>query len=154
MDVMTDNPNLDYQIRPFVMGDMPAILSIEAASFGQDAWKVDEFMGLLDYDDTVFLVAAKQDSLIGYCCGILDDNEGYIASIAVGPNVRQAGIGTALLNAVCQQLAEQGGTSAALHVRVSNEAAVQLYKKLGFLVEATIPNYYEDDEAAYYMARC
>jgi len=40
-----------------------------------------------------------------------------------------------------------------LEVRVTNEAGVNLYKKLGLEVVRTIPGYYSDGEDAYVMSK-
>jgi ribosomal-protein-alanine N-acetyltransferase len=40
-----------------------------------------------------------------------------------------------------------------LEVRVTNEAAISLYKKLGFEVTRTINGYYSDGEDAYVMTK-
>jgi ribosomal-protein-alanine N-acetyltransferase len=40
-----------------------------------------------------------------------------------------------------------------LEVRVSNDDAVGLYKRMGFEVERTVRGYYSDGEDAYIMSR-
>jgi ribosomal-protein-alanine N-acetyltransferase len=40
-----------------------------------------------------------------------------------------------------------------LEVRITNEPAVNLYKKLGFQVTRTLKGYYADGEDAYLMSR-
>ena len=40
-----------------------------------------------------------------------------------------------------------------LEVRVTNEAAISLYKKLGFEVTRTLNGYYSDGEDAYVMTK-
>ena len=40
-----------------------------------------------------------------------------------------------------------------LEVRVTNDDAVRLYRKLGFQVTGTMQGYYKDGESAYLMAQ-
>lgn len=40
-----------------------------------------------------------------------------------------------------------------LNVRVSNRAAVELYRKLNYQITMNKPNHYEDGEEAYYMRK-
>jgi ribosomal-protein-alanine N-acetyltransferase len=48
---------------------------------------------------------------------------------------------------------EQGANELFLEVRVSNEAAVNLYQSLGFKILKEIRHYYRDFEGAYLMAQ-
>ncbi|RLE74023.1 MAG: ribosomal-protein-alanine acetyltransferase, partial [Thermoprotei archaeon] len=40
-----------------------------------------------------------------------------------------------------------------LEVRISNTAAINLYKKLGFNIEKRLKNYYPDGEDCYVMTK-
>lgn len=96
-----------------------------------------------------FFVAVENGRVLGYIgisC-ILD--EGYIANIAVYPNERKKGVGTALLERVFSLARDEGLSFVTLEVRVSNSAAISLYKKLGFNKEGVRPNFYRgpDEDA-------
>ncbi|MEM0223105.1 MAG: GNAT family N-acetyltransferase, partial [Thermofilum sp.] len=67
---------------------------------------------------------------------------------------RRRGIGTALMIEAMESMKKfYGAEEYYLEVRVSNEPAIRLYKKLGYSVIKVIPNYYLDGEDAYLMAR-
>jgi ribosomal-protein-alanine N-acetyltransferase len=78
---------------------------------------------------------------------------GRILVMAVKTERRDAGIGTALLQAFVKQCAREGLTSVVLEVRVSNLRAQEFYRRYGFWEEDRIDNYYPDDENAIVMAR-
>jgi len=78
---------------------------------------------------------------------------GHIVSIAVLPEHRRKGIATSLIKLSLNALAyEYGCDEAYLEVRVSNVPAIQLYRKIGFVVRELQRRYYADGEDAYVMA--
>jgi ribosomal protein S18 acetylase RimI-like enzyme len=72
----------------------------------------------------------------------------YIYSIATHPDHRGKNISDKLIQAVINR-----GHDVHLHVRTSNEKAINLYKKHGFEVYHTIKKHYGDGESAHYMIR-
>lgn len=81
---------------------------------------------------TSFYVARSKNSVSGYMGVSKIAGEGYVTNIAVLPTYRRQGIGKALLEYVlndCKNELE----FISLEVRVSNTAAISLYKKLGFV---------------------
>lgn len=77
---------------------------------------------------------------------------GHIVSVAVLPNYRRKGIGEELVRRAVHALSnEYGCEEAYLEVRVSNDAAISLYRKIGFVVKETQRRYYADGEDAYVM---
>jgi ribosomal-protein-alanine N-acetyltransferase len=79
---------------------------------------------------------------------------GHVISIAVLPEYRKKGIGTALLNEAINRMKNNYGTEAVyLEVRVSNKDAISLYKKMGFEEVRIIKEYYRNGEDAYVMVK-
>ena len=78
--------------------------------------------------------------------------KGHVVSIAVMPDYRKMGIGKALLQEAFKAMVEYGASEAFLEVRIGNNEAINLYKKLGLNVVKTLEYYYRDGENAYLMA--
>ena len=70
-------------------------------------------------------------------------DEGSITNIAVRPDLRRQGYGRRVVSALLDQAAERGVTAVYLEVRVSNEAAIALYRSLGFSIVGTRKNFYK-----------
>jgi ribosomal-protein-alanine N-acetyltransferase len=70
----------------------------------------------------------------------------HVNTIAVDPARRRQGLGTRLVQHVIQEARAAGAHDATLEVRRSNTAAIQLYERLGFRVEAIRPKYYTEPE--------
>ncbi|ASJ16016.1 ribosomal-protein-alanine N-acetyltransferase RimI [Thermococcus chitonophagus] len=138
-------------IRKARLFDLPYIMKIEHLSF-REKYPRGLFMTFMEANSETFLVAEYNGQVVGYVMGYLKpDMEGHIMSIAVHPDYRGNGIGKALMIAVIERLFKRGARWIGLEVRVSNERAINLYKKLGFKIVKRIISYYSDGEDAYYM---
>ena len=112
-----------------------------------------------------FLVAEMDGRVVGYImCRVEYDNlyikpgvvgrKGHIVSLAVLPETRRRGIATELMRRAMEAMKKHyGADEYYLEVRVSNEPAIRLYKKLGFKAVKVLTHYYGDGEDAYLMAR-
>ncbi|MHA1668858.1 MAG: GNAT family N-acetyltransferase [Candidatus Heimdallarchaeaceae archaeon] len=77
--------------------------------------------------------------------------KGHIISIAVLPQHRRKGLGLEIMRYGMKKLIEKNVSSIYLEVRVSNIAAIEMYKKLGFYIKREHKNYYRDGESAFVM---
>ncbi|MFA4647725.1 ribosomal protein S18-alanine N-acetyltransferase [Pyrococcus kukulkanii] len=138
-------------IRKARLFDIPYIMEIERLSF-REKYPRGLFLTFMEANPETFLVAEYNAKVIGYVMEYLKpDMEGHIMSIAVHPDYRGNGIGKALMVAVIDRLFKRGARWIGLEVRVSNERAINLYRKLGFKIVKRIISYYSDGEDAYYM---
>ena len=92
-----------------------------------------------------YIVAEISGRMVGYAglWGIVD--EGHITNVAVHPDFRRKGIGEALITVLLSHTRENGILSHTLEVRASNDAAISLYLKFGFVPAGLRKNYYEDN---------
>ena len=125
------------------------------------------FMGLHRNFPETFIVAERDGEIVGYIMCRIESGlsgfgfapfslskKGHIISIAVLPEHRGKGLGRALIEKALETMMKfYNAKSCYLEVRVSNEPAISLYKKVGFEVQRTIRGYYADGENAYIMSR-
>lgn len=82
-------------------------------------------------------------------------DEGSITNIAVRPDLRRRGLGRAVVSALLSQAKARGVCVVYLEVRVSNQAAISLYRSLGFSIVGTRKNFYKlPTEDAHIMQWC
>ncbi|MBE6777349.1 MAG: ribosomal-protein-alanine N-acetyltransferase [Ruminococcaceae bacterium] len=91
---------------------------------------------------TKFFIATKDNKVLGYVgiSAIID--EGYITNIAVFPDYRKQGVGSALLNHLFDFAKDNALYFISLEVRESNFTAISLYEKYGFKTEGKRKNFY------------
>jgi len=78
--------------------------------------------------------------------------KGHVVSIAVLNEFRKQGIGKALVEESINGVKLKKCDEFYLEVRCSNNDAVRLYERLGFVIRQKLNTYYRDGEDAYLMA--
>ena len=134
-------PTAIFALRDLRIDDLPRILEIEQASFSTP-WRRSTFEGLLRRGDADLIGATLEGRLVGYAISwtILDQAE--LGNVAVGPEVRQRGLGRMLVEASLQRVRQRGARECFLEVRESNHVARRLYETLGFAVVGRRRRYY------------
>ncbi len=142
------------KIRGMSSDDIPEVAAIERATFSEP-WSGKGFADSLALEYNLFLVAQAPDgSIAGYCGLYLAVDEAEITNVAVRETDRQRGIGDALLAALLREAEQRGTRRIYLEVRVSNDAAIRLYKKHGFAPYGIRRGFYRwPDEDALVMRR-
>lgn len=135
------------RIRPIRSTDYDQILALEAEIFGSDAWPPEVFATELDYPGSHYLVAEADHQVVGYA-GLRvvgPGDPGDIQTLAVAPDFRGQGLGSALLEGLLSQASELQVGDVFLEVRADNQAAQALYQSRGFREIARRPGYYQPD---------
>jgi len=70
-------------------------------------------------------------------------DEGQITNIAVHPDHRREGLGTAILRSLLRHAKDERLDSVSLEVRASNTAAIEMYKKAGFAEAGRRKGFYQ-----------
>lgn len=123
--------------------DLDEVAALEAASF-TNPWSRDMLARELRNSDVarVYVLRGTDGQLLAFCgCWFVSD-ELHINTLAVKIEERRRGLATRLLRFLFAEAADAGLTRATLEVRRSNEAALKLYQRLGFEVQAIRPDYY------------
>lgn len=133
-------------IDPMRLRDLGDIMKIEKLSF-TTPWSKQAFLSeLLDNERAYYLVAKVNNRAVGYIGIWLIAGEGHVTNVAVHPDYRGRGIGNQLLTAIERLAEERGVRRLTLEVRVSNEGAQSLYRKLGYLPAGIRRRYYRDND--------
>jgi [ribosomal protein S18]-alanine N-acetyltransferase len=133
-------------IRTLQLRDLGAIEAIERDSYSTP-WSRSMFAGELSKASSVCLGALEDDTdeLVGYLIVSRYVDAWHVMNIAVDPNRRRAGVATALLERLFEVTAGDGRRGYTLEVRVSNQAAIDLYQRLGFQPRGIRRAYYTDN---------
>lgn len=123
---------------------------IEQDSF-KEPWSKEAYKKEISNPLANYRVITIDDKVVAYggFWKILDEAD--INNIAVKKEFRQMGYGKMLMNALIEDAKSQNIKAMTLEVRVTNESAIALYKKLGFKEAGIRKNYYSDKEDALIM---
>ena len=98
------------------------------------------------------LVAEENNRIIGYIGMYLAMDEGEITNVAVAPVERCHGVGGMLLTELLKIAENKGVARIVLEVRASNDSAIRLYERNGFVQCGMRKGFYEfPKEDAYVM---
>lgn len=132
--------------RSMTLEDIDEIIIIERESFTAP-WSEEAFRTELKHNQFArYLVMELYGEVIGYGGMWLIMDEAHITNIAVRAAHRGKGLGERLLRELMRTAAGLGALRITLEVRVSNEVAKNLYRKLGFSGAGIRPRYYSDNQ--------
>jgi ribosomal protein S18 acetylase RimI-like enzyme len=104
-----------------------------AESFGEEPWPQnwEEFEGF-DPEGVFLAKDGATGRFVGYVICFRRGVSGYISVAAVIPGFRRRNIGSALIQRAIEYLRSLQLTQVIIDVDVKNNAAIEVYKKLGF----------------------
>lgn len=133
---------MDFRLLPMDRSTVPDVAAIERECFSQP-WSEDMLAEELYNDNASFIVAVADDgTVLGYAGLTVVLDEGYINNIAVRSQYRRMGVADALLGTFIH-FAEDHLAFLTLEVRASNDKAISLYTKNGFVQEGRRKDYYK-----------
>lgn len=88
----------------------------------------------LKVDDLIFL-AERDSTIIGACMAGYDGRRGWLYAVAVSPQQRRNGVGSALVRSAIDALRERGCQKIYLQIRSGNRTVSAFYESLGFTEE-------------------
>ena len=141
-------------IREMNPADIDEAVRIEEENFPEAPWSDTGFFTHLLREDALYLTAEEDGQMVGYAGMLTMAPDADITKVSVDRTRRREGIGEKLLAALKDGADERGVRHLYLEVRTGNEAAVSLYKKLGFTEVGTRRNYYTDPVEDAYVMEC
>lgn len=129
------------QIRAFEESDAASVTALWEKSFfnlsGHNAPSA-SIRRKLAYQRELFFVGVQDDKVVGTVIAGYDGHRGWLYSVAVAPEVRRNGLGTALLRHAESALRALGCAKINLQVMPTNSTVVGFYRGLGYDVEERI----------------
>ncbi|WP_431028210.1 ribosomal protein S18-alanine N-acetyltransferase [Lysinibacillus sp. LZ02] len=125
--------------------DVEAVYAIELATFPAP-WTLDSFhYEMRENQFAHYLIAEDASGIIGFCGMWLVIDAAQITNVAVVERMRGRKIGEALMREAMRVAREADMDTMSLEVRVTNEVAQNLYRKLGFQDGGIRKGYYTDN---------
>jgi len=125
-------------IRRYHACDFEGVESLWEESFPNDPpWNRAEkaVPDKMAFQPDLLFVAVEDGEIIGSVMAGYDGHRGWLYSVAVREKNRRGGVGTALVRHAEEALHALGCGKVNLQVRMTNEAVVRFYERLGYAVE-------------------
>ncbi|HKM04337.1 MAG TPA: ribosomal protein S18-alanine N-acetyltransferase [Lachnospiraceae bacterium] len=129
------------QIRKIQEKDLDQVSLLEKDSFSMP-WSKNDFINVIEKEDILYLVVEENGIIIGNCGVRNIVGEGEITNVVIKKDIRNQGLGFAMLQELLVQGQEMGIKTFTLEVREGNKAAICVYKKLGFVIEGIRKGFY------------
>lgn len=140
-------------IRLATQNDIPDIVRINETCLPEN-YDMDTYHKHLEIYNLTYVCCDMSGQINGYIMGRIEDGvEVHVTSIAVMPDMRGSKLGQRLLLTMLVAAKQKGLKGCSLQVRKSNEAAIHIYKKLGFQPIRDLDNYYGDEDGVFMRRR-
>ncbi len=135
----------ELTFRLMTVDDIDQVYEIEKLSFTLP-WTKESFYHEMENNDYAYYVIAEtEDGIVGYCGMWLILDECHVTNIAILPEERGKKYGERLMEEAIKVAKSKGAELMTLEARVSNRAAQNLYRKLGFQNGGIRKRYYTDN---------
>ena len=137
-------------IRPMLEEDIPFVHQLDSISFSLPwtqrslSYEVSQNAGARTWVAEIEQTEVKR--VIGMMVLWLVLDEAHIATLAVHPDFRRRGVARAIMITALNKAFHEGARSSYLEVRAGNQAALQMYKELGYKVVGNRNRYYPDNK--------
>ncbi len=132
------------RLRKMRPGDIDPVMAIERESHTAP-WTLRMLRDELTRANGIRLVADHDGEVLGYILVGLQVDVWHVLNVTVHPLHRGRGIGAALMSGAMEVGDVLPNIGYTLEVRVSNDRAIALYERLGFVTHGRRRHYYSDN---------
>ena len=133
------------RISPMERYHLASVLRVDQIVYPRP-WSLAMFRQEIEKRDSRYYVVAEINGVhVGHAGLLTMAGEGHVTTVAVDPAHQRRGIGAQLLLELHRHGISQGLDALTLEVRVSNLAAITLYRRFGYAPAGVRKNYYSEE---------
>jgi [ribosomal protein S18]-alanine N-acetyltransferase len=129
------------RLLPMTRDAVDAVLSVEQSAY-EFPWTRGNFIDSIAADHLCRMLCDSRGHLLGYFVAMPGVDEMHLLNVTVAPAEQGRGHGRALLEVLVQMCEDRGDDELWLEVRPSNERALRIYRRFGFLPRGVRKRYY------------
>jgi len=141
-----DGQALSITIQRATIDNLETLYQIERECFTIEAFSKQHIAYLLENPNAVSLVAKINNAIAGFIIGLIHRHDeritGRVYTLDVAVKYRRNGVGLKLLDEIERIFAKRGVKICYLEVRKDNVAALELYRKHGYVEVKELKDYY------------
>lgn len=131
-----------FKIKKATLSDSQAIYEVNKECLPLYYQPYEINMMITDQTHLVLIIKNnKQNKIAGYLLSKYQEDRCHILSFGISQAYRKQGFGSQLINSLTEYI-NNNTNKISLYVHVENETAINFYKKNGFEIDKTVPNYY------------
>ena len=134
----------DLEIVPMRRRHLRGVLRIETQAYPKP-WTYGLYLSELALGGLrCYLVARSRGEVVGYGGVMYIGPDAHVTTLATAPEFHRRGIAGRVLLGLARAAVAHGAENLTLEVRVTNEAAIALYRRFGFVPAGVRKNYYAE----------
>ena len=134
---------MELVIKPLMEEYVDQVCILEEEAFSMP-WHRESFLEMIGNENACYLVGIIDDCVVA-SCGLRNIvGDGEITNVVTAADMRGKGIAEKMLLKLMEQGVQMGVEAFTLEVRKSNDTAIHLYEKLGFVTEGVRKKFYEE----------
>lgn len=141
---MSEIAQSECDYRPMLEGDLDVVMQIEPTIYSHP-WTRGNFLDSLHAGHQAW-VMMQNETMVGYAVVMIVLDEAHLLNMSIAAPFQKQGLGRQLLVSIINHAKLNGIANIYLEVRASNEAALALYQKMGFLQSSIRRGYYPVDD--------
>jgi len=141
------------KLQPVSMAELDRVMEIERQVFTAP-WSRESYAELIPQPVISMWVLKNDTDVLGYMLYQLWDGEMELHTIAVDPVFQGQGLGRLLMQKLHAEAHSRGVQKIYLQVRVSNQSALRLYERFGFVKVGLRKRYYQDNAEDAHLMCC
>lgn len=139
------------KIRKAELSDASELFALEQKLFLSENYPLSRGSFYYHIKNNMLFVAEVDKKIVGYILVLIKRKNPKLYSIGVKEEFRGKKIAQKLLEFSIKELSKIGFDSLLLEVRIDNDAAINMYKKIGFTLKKRLNGFYLDGCDAYLM---
>jgi ribosomal-protein-alanine N-acetyltransferase len=154
--VVVPAPAAVYAIRPLTDKHLDTVVRLNMRCFRNgENYTRHTFNYLLTEPNTIsYQVVTETGEMVGFICAIMNpDGTAHLTTLGVAPEHRRRRLAVRMIRHLESAVCARAAASVVLEVRVSNEAAQNLYKRAGYTIVQRLERYYSNGEDGFLMVK-
>jgi ribosomal-protein-alanine N-acetyltransferase len=154
-EIIVSAPMTTYEIYPLTEKHLKTVLKLNFRCFKEgENYTKHTFAYLLNEPNCLsYQLVTPNKQMVGFVFVMVEQGIGHITTIGIAPEHRRRGLAQMLLFHAENALQNRGISTATLEVRVSNSAAQNLYREVGYSTVQRISKYYNNGEDGFLMVK-
>ena len=156
-EIVVPAPATAYEIHPLTDKQLKEVLNLNLRCFkaGENYTKYTFAYLLSEPNSLSYRIVTPTGQMTAFIFVMInrEDGTGHITTIGVAPEHRRRGLANRLLKHSEEALRKRNVSVVMLEVRVSNQAAQNLYRSFDYSIVQKLPHYYNNGEDGFLMVK-
>ena len=136
--------SISRSVREMTAADVPEVAAIESRVFTLP-WSDAVFASEVNRESSICMICEEMGEIVGYLIADVFVDVWHLMNVCVRPDHRRQDVASDLIESYFEITEAKPHRGHTLEVRLSNDAAIELYRSFGFVATGVRRGYYSDN---------